>query len=118
MEADKLKELDSFKSRLYTNLTHEFRTPLTVILGMAEQIKRAPEKYLDNGVELIRNNGKNLLQLINQLLDLSKLESGAFQLKLQQGMLCPISAIWRSPFKPMRTAETCPSASTHRWSRW
>ncbi|MCB9304955.1 MAG: hybrid sensor histidine kinase/response regulator, partial [Lewinellaceae bacterium] len=85
VEAEKLKELDSFKSRLYTNLTHEFRTPLTVILGMAEQIKKAPQKHLDEGVELIRNNGKNLLQLINQLLDLSKLESGALQLQLRQG---------------------------------
>ncbi|MCO6480754.1 MAG: helix-turn-helix domain-containing protein [Phaeodactylibacter sp.] len=89
VEADKLKELDSFKSRLYTNLTHEFRTPLTVILGMAEQIKKAPHQHLDDGVELIRNNGKNLLQLINQLLDLSKLESGAFQLQLQQGDVVP-----------------------------
>ena len=89
VEADKLKELDHFKSRLYTNLTHEFRTPLTVILGMAEQIKKAPQKHLDEGVELIRNNGKNLLQLINQLLDLSKLESGAFQLQLRQGDVVP-----------------------------
>ncbi|MCB0549773.1 MAG: response regulator, partial [Phaeodactylibacter sp.] len=89
VEADKLKELDHFKSRLYTNLTHEFRTPLTVILGMAEQIKKAPHQHLDDGVELIRNNGKNLLQLINQLLDLSKLESGAFQLQLQQGDVVP-----------------------------
>jgi signal transduction histidine kinase/DNA-binding response OmpR family regulator len=89
IEADKLKELDSFKSRLYTNLTHEFRTPLTVILGMAEQIKNAPQKHLDSGIELIRNNGKNLLQLINQLLDLSKLESGGLKLKLQQGDIVP-----------------------------
>ncbi|MBK9016867.1 MAG: hypothetical protein IPM82_23950 [Saprospiraceae bacterium] len=37
-EAERLKELDVFKSRLYTNLTHEFRTPLTVILGMAEEL--------------------------------------------------------------------------------
>ena len=88
-EADKLKELDSFKSRLYTNLTHEFRTPLTVILGMADQIKKAPQKHLDSGIELIRNNGKNLLQLINQLLDLSKLESGGLKLKLQQGDVVP-----------------------------
>ena len=89
IEADKLKELDSFKSRLYTNLTHEFRTPLTVILGMADQIKKAPQKHLDSGIELIRNNGKNLLQLINQLLDLSKLESGGLKLKLQQGDIVP-----------------------------
>ena len=43
-EATRLKELDYFKSRLYTNLTHEFRTPLTVILGMADEGKLAMEK--------------------------------------------------------------------------
>lgn len=40
VEANKLKELDVVKSRLYTNITHEFRTPLTVILGMADQIEK------------------------------------------------------------------------------
>jgi len=89
IEADKFKELDSFKSRFYTSLTHEFRTPLTVILGMAEQIKKAPDKHLASGVELIRNNGNNLLKLINQQLDLSKLESGMFQLRLLQGDIVP-----------------------------
>ena len=38
-EANRLKELDTFKSQVYTNLTHEFRTPLTVILGMTRQLK-------------------------------------------------------------------------------
>ena len=89
VEADKLKELDGFKSRLYTNLTHEFRTPLTVILGMAEQIKRAPKKHLDEGIALIQRNSHSLLQLINQLLDLSKLESGSLRLKLEQGDIIP-----------------------------
>ena len=81
-EAERLKELDSFKSRLYTNLTHEFRTPLTVIIGMAGQIK-------DESARLIEANGKNLLRLINQLLDLSKLESQSFQLHMQQGDIVP-----------------------------
>ncbi len=83
-EAQRLKELDSFKSRLYTNLTHEFRTPLTVILGMTQHIKSNPKQFLDTGTKLIERNGKSLLRLINQLLDLSKLENNAFQLQLQQ----------------------------------
>lgn len=86
-EARRLKELDTFKTRLYTNLTHEFRTPLTVILGMAAQIRDAPKKNLDKAVVLIERNGKNLLRLINQLLDLSKLENNALQLQLQRGDL-------------------------------
>ena len=50
-EAKRLKELDSFKSRLFTNLTHEFRTPLTVILGMNDQVRREPDKYLEEGTK-------------------------------------------------------------------
>lgn len=88
-EANRLKELDSFKSKLYTNLTHEFRTPLTVILGMVGQIRNEPKKYLDEGTRLIEANGKNLLRLINQLLDLSKLENKSFQLKMQQSDIIP-----------------------------
>lgn len=74
---EQLIELDKLKTRLYTNITHEFRTPLTVILGMAAQVKRNPSKYLNNGTELIQKNGERLMELINQMLDLSKLESGA-----------------------------------------
>lgn len=86
-EALRLKQLDSFKSRLYTNITHEFRTPLTVILGMNDQIRQDPQTYLEKGTSLIQSNGQNLLRLINQLLDLSKLEDNAFQLQLEHGDL-------------------------------
>lgn len=88
-EAKRFKDLDAFKSRLYTNLTHEFRTPLTIILGMVQQIRNEPKKYLENGTRLIEDNGKNLLRLVNQLLDLSKLEDQSFQLELKQGDIVP-----------------------------
>ncbi|MFK8005003.1 MAG: triple tyrosine motif-containing protein, partial [Saprospiraceae bacterium] len=88
-EALRLKELDNFKSKLYTNLTHEFRTPLTVILGMVQQIRNEPKKYLDEGTRMIETNGRNLLRLVNQLLDLSKLEDRSFKLKLQQSNIIP-----------------------------
>lgn len=83
-EALRLKELDSFKTKLYTNLTHEFRTPLTVILGMTDQIKNKPDQYLEKGTQLIKSNGQSLLRLVNQLLDLSKLEDKSFKLNLEQ----------------------------------
>ncbi len=76
-EAERLKEIDSLKSKLYTNITHEFRTPLTVIMGMAGEIKKQP-----NVKELIQRNSTNLLQLINQLLDLARAEEGKLSLKL------------------------------------
>jgi len=85
-ENQRLKELDNFKSRFFTNITHEFRTPLTVILGMTEQVKKyfstRSEQDHDRSVEMIRRSGQNLLNLINQILDLAKLESGKLQLHL------------------------------------
>ncbi|MEM6964484.1 MAG: sensor histidine kinase, partial [Bacteroidota bacterium] len=79
-EAERLKELNTLKSRLYANITHEFRTPLTVIMGMAEQIEGD-----HHAKALIQRNSENLLQLINQLLDLSKAESGKLDVKMIQG---------------------------------
>lgn len=84
-EAKRVKELDTVKTQLYANITHEFRTPLTVILGMANQVKNNPEKYLENGVDMIVRNGENLLNLVNEMLDLSKLEDGKMTLQFTEG---------------------------------
>ncbi len=84
-EAKRVKELDTVKTQLYTNITHEFRTPLTVILGMVQQIRSAPQEHFDNGLNMIERNGKNLLNLVNEMLDLSKLEAGKMELSLVKG---------------------------------
>ncbi len=76
LEAEKLRELDVARSRFFSNISHEFRTPLTVILGMADQIRDASGGQHQNALHLIRRNGQKLLRLVEQLLDLSKLESG------------------------------------------
>lgn len=81
-EAFRLKELDAFKSAFYTNITHEFRTPLTIILGEAEEIVKTPKEYLLIKLDKIKQNGNNLLRLINQLLDLSQLQSGSLPINL------------------------------------
>ena len=83
-EAERLMELDSVKTRLYTNITHEFRTPLTVILGMAKQVKNNPGEWFSEGLKMIERNGRNLLHLVNQMLDLSKLEAGALPVQMVQ----------------------------------
>ncbi len=76
-EARRLKELDNMKSRLYTNITHEFRTPLTVILGMVNELKERLKGGTETKqLELVEQNSKNLLNLVNQMLDLAKLEKG------------------------------------------
>lgn len=84
-EAERLKELDAVKTRLYTNITHEFRTPLTIISGMADQIRENPAAWLDEGLVLIKRNSARLLDLVNQMLDLAKLESGKMALHYQPG---------------------------------
>lgn len=78
-ETENLRALDVFKNRLYTNITHEIRTPLTVISGMADQIK-GQEKIK----RLIKSNSADLINLVNQILDLRKLEMGKLQLKYIQ----------------------------------
>lgn len=84
-ESDQLKELDSLKTKFYTNITHEFRTPLTAIMGIAEQIEENPSEWLDKGPKKITEQSQSLLYLINQMMDLSKLEAGAMSENLNQG---------------------------------
>lgn len=81
----RLQELDAFKTKLYTNITHEFRTPLTVILGMAQHVLESPKTHYKSGLDMIVRNGQNLLSLVNQMLDLSKLERQKLALRFQQG---------------------------------
>src|SRR5690606_39262184 len=82
LEARKLAELEQTKSRFFSNLSHEFRTPLTVILGMSEEIKEP-----NTARHLIQRSGRNLLRLVNQMLDFSKLEAGKLTLQVQSGDL-------------------------------
>ncbi|MEZ4933196.1 MAG: ATP-binding protein [Saprospiraceae bacterium] len=81
-EAKRWRELSLLKTRLYNNITHEFRTPLTVIQGMAGQIAGNDRKK-----EIIHRNSQVLLRMVNQILDLSKLEAGAMPLDWAQGDL-------------------------------
>ena len=67
----KAQELEAFKSRFFTNISHEFRTPLTIILGITDQIKQHPSTWLDKGLTMIEENGTKLLTLIGQILKIS-----------------------------------------------
>ncbi len=108
-EAERLKDMNEFKTRLYANITHEFRTPLTVILGLSDLIlEKADEltpEQIRTHVGLVASNGNNLLHLINQILDLSKLESSNMSLDLIQANISQyIDSIVHS-FQPFATAQ-------------
>ncbi len=83
-ESLKLKELDTFKSKFFANISHEFRTPLTVILGSTEQLLNLesanPQNDKSNKIQLIKRNAQSVLRLINQILDLSKIEKSSLEL--------------------------------------
>jgi len=84
----KLKSLDKLKTEFFSNVSHELRTPLTLILApltpvLDEKMGRITPK-LKETVESIRHNGFKLLKLINNLLDLSKLEEGKMRLKIKK----------------------------------
>ncbi|MEZ4687529.1 MAG: ATP-binding protein [Bacteroidia bacterium] len=80
-EAENLRQLDQLKSRFFANISHEFRTPLTLILGPLQKLKKGETPgNPDTIFRLMERNAQRLLQLINQLLDLSKLESGSLKL--------------------------------------
>lgn len=78
-EANQLKEVDRIKTNFFTNISHEFRTPLTLINGMTSQLKSDFEKKDDQNfnqnISILNRNSSQLLHLVNQLLDLSKLDA-------------------------------------------
>ncbi|MCK6541337.1 ATP-binding protein [bacterium] len=72
-QAKKLEEMDEIKSRFFANISHEFRTPLTLILGPLEELRSGPSAW--PMADMVLRNGKRLLRLVNQLLDISKIEN-------------------------------------------
>ena len=75
------------------NISHEFRSPLTVILGMADKIqdniKTNNLAGIHHGAKLVKNSAQRLIQLVTQLMDLGKLESSAFETHPYQADIIP-----------------------------
>ncbi|MBK9097148.1 MAG: response regulator [bacterium] len=82
---DEKEETEKMKSRFFANISHEFRTPLTLILGPAEKINSNVSTNVVKDAKTIKRNAQRLLQLVNQLLDLSRLEAGKYKLKASKG---------------------------------
>lgn len=82
--AFELQELDRIKSAFLANMSHELRTPLNSILGFAdvmlEELDGPLTEYMHNDLRLIQKNGQHLLHLINDVLDMAKIEAGRMNL--------------------------------------
>jgi signal transduction histidine kinase/ligand-binding sensor domain-containing protein/DNA-binding response OmpR family regulator len=74
-EAERVQAMDEMKTKFFTNVSHEFRTPLTLILSPLEKIiKQVPDEEQKQQLNLVQRNAKRLLNLVNQLLDFRKIE--------------------------------------------
>ncbi|MBI2265150.1 MAG: diguanylate cyclase [Armatimonadetes bacterium] len=87
-QSRQLLELDRIKTRFFSNMSHEFRTPLTLIIGPLEHLLSQAHQKLDaeqsRQFEVMLRNSRRLLRLINQLLDISKIEAGKMELRARE----------------------------------
>ncbi len=86
-EAEKLRAIDKMKEKFFTNITHELRTPLSLIMSPAEFYLQHPEELNDTPkfLESVYKNSGYLLNLLNQLLDIAKLDAGKMNILLSKG---------------------------------
>ncbi|MDE1182271.1 response regulator [Paraburkholderia sp.] len=100
--AEALSEIDRAKTTFFSNISHEFRTPLTLMLGPLEELLEKPT--LDDPddrklIEVTHRNGLRLLKLVNALLDFSRIEAGRFQIDPQPTDIAAFTAELASIFR-------------------
>lgn len=82
-----LKRIAKMREAFFTNITHEFRTPLTVILGLSQDMQKDSSDEVKERAKTIERQGRGLLTLINQLLDISKIKSQVGNLDWRNGSI-------------------------------
>jgi signal transduction histidine kinase len=101
--AQALAELDRAKTTFFSNVSHEFRTPLTLMLGPLEDLLRRPASSLSSAdresLELVQRNGVRLLKLVNTLLDFARIEAGRVQASFEPVDLARLTADLASTFR-------------------
>ncbi|MEI2577995.1 ATP-binding protein [Scytonema sp. PRP1] len=101
--AEALAELDRAKTAFFSNISHEFRTPLTLMLGPLEDVLTNPSSVLPRHdreqLEMVQRNGLRLLKLVNSLLDFSRIEAGRVQAVYEPTDLAMLTAELASVFR-------------------
>ncbi len=102
----KLKELDHLKTNFFTNISHEFRTPLTLILSPVQKLLQMKnDGETQQQLSIIHRNASHLVELTNQLLDLSKLEAGKLSLEISKGDLRDLLTTTAASFESLADAQ-------------
>ncbi|NRD57511.1 ATP-binding protein [Corallococcus exiguus] len=124
-QAEALEELDRAKTAFFSNVSHEFRTPLTLMLGPLGDVLADGERPLQPAhrerLALVQRNSQRLLKLVNSLLDFSRLEAGRMRATFEPTDLGPLTAGLASAFDSLaKKAELglqvdCPPLSTPVW---
>ena len=98
----KLRELDHLKTNFFTNISHELRTPLTLIISPIQRLlQQNKDRDSQKSLQMIHYNASKLTELINQLLDLSKLEAGKLSLQVSSGNLQGMLKIAAASFESL-----------------
>ena len=100
--AEALAELDRVKTAFFSNVSHEFRTPLTLMLGPLSNILTRPDQTLEDcraDLALAHRNGLRLLKLVNTLLDFSRIEAGRIQARYEPVDLATLTSDLASVFR-------------------
>jgi PAS domain S-box-containing protein len=101
--AEALAELDRAKTAFFSNVSHEFRTPLTLMLGPVEELLDESHADLSTSargqLEIVKRNGLRLLRLVNSLLDFSRIEAGRVQARYEPTDLSAFTAELASSFR-------------------
>ncbi len=101
LRVEKLAQLDGAKTAFFNNVSHEFRTPLTLILGTTEDVRARGETLSAAGLDVVHRNSQRLLKLVNTLLDFSRIEAGRARAQLKATDLGELTADLASSFRSL-----------------
>ena len=108
-QAERLKELDDAKSRFFANVSHEFRTPLTLILGPVQDLRARVRRHLSEAdaeqLGVVERNAQRLLRLVDQILGIARMDAGTYRLDARPlGLGAEVARIART-FEPLAERE-------------